>query len=110
MSSLDQRVLPAGLHHRLAGLAGGRAPNRLGLDPRPIEDHFAARCRAVLRVPYDKHLDRGTPPAAAPWLRVAAVVARGLSMHETAPREPWPRGPTLAAPHRGWTPHSRGCR
>jgi MinD-like ATPase involved in chromosome partitioning or flagellar assembly len=62
------------------------APNRLGLDPRPIEDHFAARCRAVLRVPYDKYLDRGTPidydaitaASRRAWLRVAAVVARGL--------------------------------
>ena len=55
-------------------------------DPRAIEDHFELRCRAVLRVPYDRHLDSGSPvdyralsaESRRAWLRVAAVVADGL--------------------------------
>ena len=61
-------------------------PHRNEVDPRPIERHFNQRCRAVLRVPYDRHLDSGAPvryPALSPesrraWLRVAAAVADGL--------------------------------
>jgi hypothetical protein len=55
-------------------------------DPRPIERHFEQRCRTVLRVPYDRHLDSGAPVDYAAlsaesrraWLRVAAAVADGL--------------------------------
>lgn len=61
-------------------------PYRKDADPRAIERHFAQRCRIVLRVPYDRHLDSGAPvryAALAPasrraWLRVAAAVADGL--------------------------------
>jgi MinD-like ATPase involved in chromosome partitioning or flagellar assembly len=61
-------------------------PHRQDVDPRAIEDHFELRCRAVLRVPYDRHLDSGSPvdyralsPASRrAWLRVAAAVADGL--------------------------------
>jgi MinD-like ATPase involved in chromosome partitioning or flagellar assembly len=61
-------------------------PHRKDINPRTVEKHFAARCRAVLRVPYDKHLDSGAPvrfTALSPesrraWLRVAAAVAVGL--------------------------------
>jgi MinD-like ATPase involved in chromosome partitioning or flagellar assembly len=61
-------------------------PHRQDGDPRAIERHFEQRCRSVLRVPYDRHLDSGAPvdyPALSPesrraWLRVAAAVADGL--------------------------------
>ena len=61
-------------------------PHRQDADPRGIERHFEQRCRTVLRVPYDRHLDSGAPvdyPALSPesrraWLRVAAAVADGL--------------------------------
>jgi MinD-like ATPase involved in chromosome partitioning or flagellar assembly len=61
-------------------------PHRKQVNPRPVERHFGARCRGVLRVPYDKHLDSGAPvryASLAPesrraWLRVAAAVADGL--------------------------------
>jgi MinD-like ATPase involved in chromosome partitioning or flagellar assembly len=61
-------------------------PHRQDVDPRAIEDHFLLRCRSVLRVPYDRHLDSGAPvdyTALSPesrraWLRVAAAVADGL--------------------------------
>jgi len=29
------------------------------VDTGRLEQHFAARCRAVVRVPYDAHLDEG---------------------------------------------------
>jgi hypothetical protein len=59
---------------------------RQDANPRVIERHFAQRCRTVLRVPYDRHLDSGAPvdyPALhaesrRAWLRVAAAVANGL--------------------------------
>jgi MinD-like ATPase involved in chromosome partitioning or flagellar assembly len=61
-------------------------PHRADADPAAIEDHFELRCRAVLRVPYDRHLDSGAPVDYAElsaesrraWLRVAAAVADGL--------------------------------
>jgi MinD-like ATPase involved in chromosome partitioning or flagellar assembly len=61
-------------------------PHRKDVNPRPIERHFDARCRVVLRVPYDKHVDSGAPvryAALSPesrtaWLTVAATVADGL--------------------------------
>jgi MinD-like ATPase involved in chromosome partitioning or flagellar assembly len=56
------------------------------LDVPGIERHFAARTRAVLRVPYERIIDTGEPIAygrlstatADAWLRVAAAVAAGL--------------------------------
>jgi MinD-like ATPase involved in chromosome partitioning or flagellar assembly len=61
-------------------------PHRKDVNPRAIERHFDQRCRQVLRVPYDRHLDSGAPvrySALSPesrraWLRVAAAVADGL--------------------------------
>jgi MinD-like ATPase involved in chromosome partitioning or flagellar assembly len=58
-----------------------------------LEQHFAARCRAVVRIPYDPHLDEGAEvdlsqlsrPAADAYLQLAAAVGDGFS---------WPhRGP-----------------
>jgi MinD-like ATPase involved in chromosome partitioning or flagellar assembly len=61
-------------------------PHRADVDIATIEDHFELRCRAVLRAPYDRHLDSGSPvdyTALSPesrraWLRIAAAVADGL--------------------------------
>jgi MinD-like ATPase involved in chromosome partitioning or flagellar assembly len=61
-------------------------PHRKELNPGAIERHFNQRCRTVLRVPYDRHLDSGAPvrySAVSPesrraWLRVAAALADGL--------------------------------
>jgi MinD-like ATPase involved in chromosome partitioning or flagellar assembly len=60
--------------------------HRKDVNPRTIERHFDQRCRVVLRVPYDRHLDSGAPVrygALSPesrraWLKVAAAVADGL--------------------------------
>ncbi|GAA1787993.1 hypothetical protein GCM10009682_07580 [Luedemannella flava] len=61
-------------------------PHRGDAPPRRVESHFAARCRAICHVPYDRHLDSGAPvdyralsaPTRAAWLRTAATVAEGL--------------------------------
>jgi len=61
-------------------------PHRKDVNPRPIERHFDARCRVVVRVPYDKHVDSGAPvrfgalseESRQAWLGVAATVAEGL--------------------------------
>ncbi|MBX6748668.1 MAG: ParA family protein [Micromonosporaceae bacterium] len=55
-------------------------------DANGIEARFSRRCRAVLRVPYDRHIDVAatirssaiTPASQRSWLRVAAAVAQGL--------------------------------
>jgi MinD-like ATPase involved in chromosome partitioning or flagellar assembly len=60
--------------------------HRKDVNPRAIERHFDQRCRQVLRVPYDRHLDSGapvrysslSPESRRAWLRVAAAVADGL--------------------------------
>ena len=62
------------------------------VDVGRLEQHFAARCRAVVRVPYDPHLDEGAEvdltqlsrPAADAYLLLAAAVGDGFS---------WPRRP-----------------
>jgi MinD-like ATPase involved in chromosome partitioning or flagellar assembly len=62
------------------------APHRTDVHLNPIESHFDQRCRVVLRVPYDRHLDSGapvqyssvSPESRRAWLRVAAAVADGL--------------------------------
>ena len=61
-------------------------PHRNESHPRQVEEHFGARCRTVLRVPYDRHLSSGEPvrfgavsaQTRAAWLSVAATVATGL--------------------------------
>jgi len=52
-----------------------------------LEQHFAARCRAVVRVPYDPHLEEGAeirleyldPETADAYLCLAALVADGFA-------------------------------
>ncbi len=34
-------------------------PKSGGVDLDRLEEHFAARCRAVARIPYDPHLEEG---------------------------------------------------
>jgi MinD-like ATPase involved in chromosome partitioning or flagellar assembly len=45
--------------HAVVVLAMIRPRSRSGVDLDRLEQHFAARCRAVVRVPYDAHLDEG---------------------------------------------------
>jgi MinD-like ATPase involved in chromosome partitioning or flagellar assembly len=45
--------------HAVVVLAMIRPRNKSGVDLDRLEQHFADRCRAVVRVPYDAHLDEG---------------------------------------------------
>jgi MinD-like ATPase involved in chromosome partitioning or flagellar assembly len=47
------------VRHAVVVLAVIRPRSRGGVDLDRLEQHFAARCRAVVRVPYDAHLDEG---------------------------------------------------
>ena len=47
------------VRHAVVVLSVIRPRTRSGVDLDRLEQHFAARCRAVVRVPYDAHLDEG---------------------------------------------------
>jgi putative peptide zinc metalloprotease protein len=74
----------------VAVINGVRPKSQLELDR--VQDHFAARCRAVVRVPWDPHLDTGAessldrlrPSTRNAYLELAASVADGF-------RDPDPR-------------------
>ncbi|GIF75350.1 hypothetical protein Asi02nite_48680 [Asanoa siamensis] len=61
-------------------------PSRREIDLPPIQNHFAARTRAVLLAPYERLIDTGEPMRYASlsretrdaWLKIAAAVAEGL--------------------------------
>ena len=61
-------------------------PSRREIDLPPIEQHFAARTRAVLLAPYERLIDSGEPlqygqltsATRTAWLKIAAAVAEGL--------------------------------
>ncbi len=74
-------------------------PKSGGVDLDKLEAHFAARCRAVTRIPYDPHLEEGaevdlgelSSATRAALLELAAEVA------DAFPRDPRP----MAAPYPG---------
>jgi MinD-like ATPase involved in chromosome partitioning or flagellar assembly len=74
-------------------LSAVRLRSRSSVDLGRLEQHFAARCRAVIRIPYDPHLDEGAEvnlaqlsrPAADAYLLLAAAVGDGFS---------WPHRPS----------------
>jgi hypothetical protein len=84
--------------HAYGDLVGGavvvlsivRPSSRNTVDLDRLEQHFAARCRAVTRIPYDPHLEEGAEveldqlsrAAADAYLGLAAIVGDGLA---------WPR-------------------
>jgi MinD-like ATPase involved in chromosome partitioning or flagellar assembly len=61
------------------------------VDVDKLHDHFARRCRAVVRVPFDRHLETGTeivldelaPATRRAYVELAATVADGFA----APRQ-----------------------
>jgi MinD-like ATPase involved in chromosome partitioning or flagellar assembly len=67
-----------------------RPKSRSTVDLDRLEQHFAARCRAVTRIPYDPHLEEGaevdlellSAQTADAYLTLAALVGDGLA---------WPR-------------------
>jgi MinD-like ATPase involved in chromosome partitioning or flagellar assembly len=56
------------------------------VDMKKVEDHFSRRCRAVLQVPFDPHLEEGAeislerlrPETSEALIELAAVVADGF--------------------------------
>jgi MinD-like ATPase involved in chromosome partitioning or flagellar assembly len=71
-------------------LSAIRPKSKSTVDLDRLEQHFAARCRAVARIPYDPHLEEGaevelellTAETADAYLTLAALVGDGLA---------WPR-------------------
>jgi MinD-like ATPase involved in chromosome partitioning or flagellar assembly len=67
-----------------------RPKSKSTVDLDRLERHFAARCRAVIRIPYDAHLEEGaevelellSAETADAYLTLAAIVGDGLA---------WPR-------------------
>ncbi|HEY0934570.1 MAG TPA: AAA family ATPase, partial [Trebonia sp.] len=68
-------------------LSNVRRKSRSTVDLDRLEQHFAARCRAVVRVPYDTHLEEGAEveldylasETAEAYLTLAALVADGFA-------------------------------
>jgi MinD-like ATPase involved in chromosome partitioning or flagellar assembly len=71
-------------------LSAIRPKSKSTVDLDRLEHHFASRCRAVARIPYDPHLEEGAEielellgtDTAEAYLTLAAVVGDGLA---------WPR-------------------
>jgi MinD-like ATPase involved in chromosome partitioning or flagellar assembly len=63
-------------------------PNTGDVDMQVLRDHFTARCRAVVEIPYDAHLvtgglidlERIAPTTRAAYLELAAAVADGFAL------------------------------
>ena len=72
-------------------LSAIRPKSKSTVDLDRLEHHFASRCRAVARIPYDPHLEEGAEielellgtDTAEAYLTLAAIVGDGLA---------WPRG------------------
>lgn len=69
-----------------------RPKSKSTVDLDRLEQHFAARCRAVVRIPYDAHLEEGaeveldllSSDTAQAYLELAALVGEGFAV----PRRP----------------------
>jgi MinD-like ATPase involved in chromosome partitioning or flagellar assembly len=67
----------------VVALSAIRRKSKSTVDLDRLEQHFAARCRAVVRIPYDPHLEEGAeveldflnPETADAYLTLAALVA-----------------------------------
>ena len=67
-------------------MVNGVRPRSGKVDLQKVVDHFARRCRAVLQLPFDPHLEEGAeisldrlkPATRDALLRLAAVVAAGF--------------------------------
>jgi putative peptide zinc metalloprotease protein len=69
------------------GVINGVRPYNGIVDLEQIESHFAARCRATVRIPWDSHLETGAeavveelqPETRQSYLELAAAVATGFA-------------------------------
>jgi MinD-like ATPase involved in chromosome partitioning or flagellar assembly len=76
------------VHNALVVLSVIRPRSRSSVDLNRLEEHFASRCRAVVRIPYDSHLEEGAEveldllsrATADAYLALAAVIGDGLAM------------------------------
>jgi MinD-like ATPase involved in chromosome partitioning or flagellar assembly len=77
-----------------------RPRSKSSVDLDRLEQHFASRCRAVVRIPYDPHLEEGAEvelemlnsDTADAYLSLAATVGDGFAV----PRRPAYRVPRTA--------------
>jgi MinD-like ATPase involved in chromosome partitioning or flagellar assembly len=77
-----------------------RPRSKSTVDLDRLEQHFAARCRAVVRIPYDPHLEEGAEvelemlgsETADAYLRLAAIIGDGFAV----PRRPVSRAAPLS--------------
>ena len=82
-------------------LSAVRRRTKSAVDLDRLEQHFAARCRAVVRVPYDTHLEEGAEfeldylaqETAAAYLTLAAIVADGFALPPGSVAGAAPGGP-----------------
>jgi MinD-like ATPase involved in chromosome partitioning or flagellar assembly len=73
-------------------LSAIRPRSKSTVDLDRLEQHFAARCRAVVRIPYDSHLEEGaeveldqlSAETAEAYLTLAAVVGDGFAVPRRA--------------------------
>ncbi len=71
----------------VVALSAVRRKSKSTVDLDRLEQHFASRCRAVVRVPFDPHLEEGAefeleylgPETAEAYLTLAALVADGFA-------------------------------
>jgi MinD-like ATPase involved in chromosome partitioning or flagellar assembly len=78
------------VHNGVVVLSAIRPKSKSTVDLDRLEHHFASRCRAVARIPYDPHLEEGAEielellasDTAEAYLALAATVGDGLA---------WPR-------------------
>jgi MinD-like ATPase involved in chromosome partitioning or flagellar assembly len=71
-----------------------RPRSKSSVDLNRLEEHFTARCRTVVKIPYDSHLEEGAEveldllarPTADAYLLLAAVIGDGLAMPARARR------------------------
>jgi MinD-like ATPase involved in chromosome partitioning or flagellar assembly len=92
-----------------------RPRSKSTVDLDRLENHFAARCRAVARIPYDPHLEEGaevdlelmSPATVNAYLMLAATVGDGFAWprraaRQTALRQNWERRSAGTNPARGY--------
>jgi MinD-like ATPase involved in chromosome partitioning or flagellar assembly len=85
------------VRNAVVALSAIRPRSRSTVDLDRLEHHFSVRCRAVVRIPYDPHLEEGAEvelellsgDTAEAYLDLAAIVGDGLA---------WPRGLTSRSP------------
>jgi MinD-like ATPase involved in chromosome partitioning or flagellar assembly len=89
------------VRNAVVALSTVRPRSKSTVDLDRLEQHFAARCRAVVRIPYDPHLEEGaeveleqlSPATTEAYLQLAATVGDGFAwprraLQRTAPAYP----------------------